>query len=132
MAKPNAPRAEPSPERIAAFRTGVSAEQRAADSLTANGYRILARRFKTPDGEIDLVAGRRELVAFVDVKARARIVDAAYAVTPRQRQRIIAAAETWLMRHPDHFNLVLRFDAMLIAPDTPPQHLPRACDASPR
>lgn len=132
MAKAKAPRAAPSPRRVAAFRTGVTAEQRAADYLTAKGYRILAQRFKTPYGEIDIVAEQRGLVAFVEVKARARLVDAAYAVTPRQRQRITAAAEAWLVQHPDHAEFELRFDAMLIAPDAPPQHLPGAFDASPQ
>ena len=45
-----------SPERVAAFRTGLSAESRAAAYLMAKGYRILAKRFRTPYGEIDLVA----------------------------------------------------------------------------
>ena len=56
-----------SPERVAAFRTGLSAESRAAALLIAKGYRILARRFRTPYGEIDLVVRRRNLVAFVEV-----------------------------------------------------------------
>lgn len=132
MAKAKAPRAAPSPARVAAFRTGVSAEQRAADYLLADGYQVLAQRFKTPYGEIDIIARSRDLVAFVEVKARARLVDAAYAVTPRQRQRIIAAAEAWLAKNPDHADLELRFDAMLIAPGHPPQHLPGAFDASPQ
>ena len=60
-----------SPERVAAFRTGMSAESRAAAYLMAKGYRILAKRFRTPYGEIDIVARRRNLMAFVEVKARA-------------------------------------------------------------
>jgi putative endonuclease len=52
------------PERVAAFRTGLSAESRAAALLMAKGYRILAKRFRTPHGEIDIVAKRRNLVAF--------------------------------------------------------------------
>src|SRR5271168_61421 len=58
------------PERVAAFRTGLSAEARAAAFLMAKGYRILAKRFRTPYGEIDLVARRRNVVVFVEVKAR--------------------------------------------------------------
>ena len=75
-----------SPARVAAFRTGLSAETRAAAYLMAKGYRILAKRFRTPHGEIDLVAKRRNLIAFVEVKARATLDDAAFAVTPRQQQ----------------------------------------------
>ena len=89
-----------SPARIEAFRTGLSAEARAATLLVAKGYRILAKRFRTPHGEIDIVARRRNLIVFVEVKARASLDDAAYAVTPRQQARIIAAAQIWLMAHP--------------------------------
>ena len=119
-----------SPARVAAFRTGISAESRAAAWLMAKGYRILAKRFRTPQGEIDLVARRRNLIAFVEVKARPSLDDAAYAVTPRQQARIIAAAEGWLMAHPEHAEFDLRFDAMLIAPRRLPRHLLAAFDAS--
>ena len=119
-----------SPERVAAFRTGISAESRAAALLIAKGYRILARRFRTPYGEIDLVARRRNLVAFVEVKARASLDDAAYAVTPRQQQRIVNAAQAWLMAHPEHAEFDLRFDVVLIAPKSLPRHLLAAFDAS--
>ena len=74
----------------------------------AKGYRILAKRFRTPHGEIDLIAKRRNLVAFVEVKARATLDEAAFAVTPRQQQRIIDAAQGWLIAHPEHAELELR------------------------
>ncbi|HWX08023.1 MAG TPA: YraN family protein [Bradyrhizobium sp.] len=119
-----------SPARVAAFRTGLSAETRAAAYLMAKGYRILAKRYRTPYGEIDLVARRRNLVAFIEVKARASLDEAAYAVTPRQQQRIIDAAQAWLMAHPEHAEFELRFDAMLIAPRRLPRHLLAAFDAS--
>ncbi|MGJ4908753.1 MULTISPECIES: YraN family protein [unclassified Bradyrhizobium] len=118
------------PERVAAFRTGLSAEARAAALLIAKGYRILAKRFRTPHGEIDIIARKRGLVAFVEVKARASLDDAAYAVTPRQQQRIINATQAWLMAHPDHAELELRFDAILVAPRSLPRHLVAAFDAS--
>ena len=119
-----------SPERVAAFRTGLSAESRAAAYLMAKGYRILAKRFRTPYGEIDLVARKRKLVAFIEVKARASLDEAAYAVTPRQQARIIAAAQAWLMAHPEHADYELRFDVVLIAPRHLPRHLLAAFDAS--
>ncbi len=125
------PDRQASPERVAAFQTGLSAESRAAALLMAKGYRILAKRFRTPHGEIDLVAKRRNLLAFVEVKARASLDEAAYAVTPRQQARIINAAQVWLVAHPDHAELELRFDAILIAPRRLPRHLLAAFDASP-
>ena len=127
------PKQEPkiaSPERLAAFRTGISAESRAAAYLMAKGYRILAKRYRTPHGEIDIVARRRNLIAFVEVKARATLDDAAFAVTPRQQQRIIDAAQGWLVAHPEHAEFELRFDAMLIAPKRLPRHVLAAFDAS--
>jgi putative endonuclease len=129
-AQPVAKAKAAAPARVAAFRTGLSAETRAAAYLMAKGYRILAKRFRTRYGEIDIVARRRGLIAFIEVKARASLDDAAYAVTPRQQQRIIDAAQAWLMAHPEHAEFELRFDAMLIAPRRLPRHLLAAFDAS--
>jgi putative endonuclease len=120
-----------SPKRVAAFRTGLSAESLAAACLMAKGYRILAKRFRTPHGEIDIIAKRRELLAFVEVKARASLDEAAFAVTPRQQSRIIDAAQAWLVAHPEHDQFELRFDVILIAPRHLPRHLLAAFDASP-
>ena len=72
-----ADRPPPSPERQIAFRFGLSAETRAAALLLAKGYRIAARRFRCPAGEIDIVARRGTLLIFVEVKARAALDDAA-------------------------------------------------------
>ena len=127
-APPRPKRPTPSPQRVAAFATGISAESKACAWLIAKGYRILARRFRTPHGEIDVVARHRHGLVFVEVKARGALDDAAYAVTPRQRARIIAAAEAWLMTHPDHANLDCRFDVILIAPKRLPRHLKAAFD----
>ncbi|MGB7619227.1 MAG: YraN family protein, partial [Pseudolabrys sp.] len=52
----------PRPERQAAFRVGISAESRAAAFLIAQGFRILARRWRSPLGEIDIVTRRRKLL----------------------------------------------------------------------
>src|SRR5438045_9246674 len=97
---PPIPSVAPRPERQVAFALGLSAESRAAALLIAKGFRILARRFRSPVGEIDIVARRRHLLIFVEVKARERLDDAAWSVTERQRARIVAAAEAWLADHP--------------------------------
>lgn len=127
-ARPLQPPARPAPrpERQAAFRFGLSAESRAAAYLIGKGFRILARRWKSPVGEIDIVARRRSLLIFVEVKARERLDDAAWSVTPRQQQRIAAAAEIWLANNPDASFTDIRFDAMLVAPGRLPQHIPAA------
>jgi putative endonuclease len=124
------PKVPPRPDRQVAFRTGLSAESRAAAFLIAKGFRILARRFRSPVGEIDIVARRRKLLVFVEVKARERLDDAAWSVTDRQRSRIVAAAEAWLALHPDHGFEDMRFDAMLVAPGRLPRHIPAAFDAT--
>jgi putative endonuclease len=123
-------RAVASPERQAAFRVGISAESRAAAFLIAKGFRILARRWRSPLGEIDIVARRRRLLVFAEVKARASLDEAAESVNERQRQRIAAAAEIWLAAHPDESILDIRFDAILVAPGRIPRHIPAAFDAS--
>ena len=119
----------PQPERQAAFRLGISAESRAAAFLIAKGFRILARRWRSPVGEIDIIARRRQLLIFVEVKARETLDDAAWSVTDRQRARIAAAAELWLARQGDHDFRDMRFDAVLVAPGRIPRHLPAAFDA---
>ena len=69
----------PRPERQVAFKFGLSAESRAAAYLIAKGHRIVARRWRSPVGEIDIVARRRGTLVFVEVKARERLDDAAEA-----------------------------------------------------
>jgi putative endonuclease len=128
--EPSDPTSGPRQERVAAFKLGLSAESRAAMLLIAKGYRIVARRWKTPFGEIDIVARRRHTLVFVEVKARARVDDAAEAVTERGRRRIVAAAELWLARHPDDARRNISFDVMLVAPGKMPRHIANAFDAS--
>ena len=124
--KPLGSKPAAAPERQIAFRLGLTAESRAAALLLGKGYRILARRWKSPVGEIDIVARRRSLLIFVEVKARDRFDDAAWSVTPRQQQRIVAAAEVWLARNPDVVFEDIRFDAVLVAPGTIPRHIETA------
>jgi putative endonuclease len=120
----------PRPERQIAFRTGISAESRAAAFLIAKGFRILARRWKSPVGEIDIVARRRSLLLFRRGQGARETDDAAWSVTERQRLRIVAAAEAWLARYTDDRIRDIRFDAMLVAPGRIPRHIPSAFDAS--
>jgi putative endonuclease len=124
------PKPAPRPERQAAFRVGISAESRAAAFLIAKGFRILARRWRSPLGEIDIVARRRHLLVFAEVKARASLDEAAEAVSDRQRRRIAAAADIWLAANPDETIRDIRFDAILVAPGKIPRHIPAAFEAN--
>jgi putative endonuclease len=116
--------------RQIAFKFGISAESRAAAYLIAKGYRIVARRWRCPAGEIDIVAKRRGVLIFVEVKAREKLDAAAEAVLVRQQRRIIAAAEVWLANHPDFGDVDIRFDVVLVAPKSLPRHIMAAFDAS--
>jgi putative endonuclease len=120
----------PRPERRAAFRLGLTAEVKAAALLLAKGYRIVARRWRSPVGEIDLVARRGRVLVFVEVKARGRLDDAAESVTPRQRRRIVAGANAWLASHQGDATRDIRFDVVLVAPRRWPRHIPAAFDSS--
>jgi putative endonuclease len=119
----------PQPERQVAFRLGISAESRAAAYLIAKGFRLLERRWRSPVGEIDIIARRRHLLIFVEVKARDNFEEAAWSVIARQRARIAAAAEAWLARQGDHDFRDMRFDAVLVVPGRIPRHIPAAFDA---
>ncbi len=120
----------PRPERVAAFRLGLSAESRAAMLLVGKAYRIVARRWKTPFGEIDIVACGRRALVFVEVKARDTLDEAMEAVTERAKRRIVAAAEFWLAQHPDDVNAEIRFDVIGVAPGKIPRRIANAFDAT--
>ncbi|MFB2553110.1 YraN family protein [Ensifer soli] len=120
---------EPPPssdQRRRALTRGRSAEYRAALMLVLKGYRILAMRYRTPLGEIDLIVRRGDLVAFVEVKARARHDDALFAVTGTAARRIRAAGDLWLARQRDAARLSLRCDIVTVVPWRWPRHLPDA------
>ena len=124
--RPERQQREARPEKIAAFRVGISAESRAAALLVAKGFRILARRWRSPAGEIDIVARRKQLLIFVEVKARADFDAAAESITPRQQQRIAAAAEAWLAAFGQGSLRDFRFDVILVVPGKMPRHIPAA------
>jgi putative endonuclease len=129
-ARPAPLKPQPSKDRVAAFRLGLSAESRAALFLIAKAYRIVARRWRTPFGEIDIVARRRNDLVFVEVKARAALDDAAEAVTERSKRRIAAAAELWLAHRPADAQCNIRFDVILMAPGKMPRHIVNAFDTT--
>jgi putative endonuclease len=113
----------PSEKRRRADRAGRLAETLCALSLRLRGYRILARRFRTPVGELDIVARRGSVLAFIEVKARASFALAAESIAPRQRYRVERAAGAYLSLFPHLARLDVRFDAMLVAPRRWPRHI---------
>lgn len=114
--------------RVEAERRGRLAEALAALFLAMKGYRLLARRFRVPQGEIDLVAWHRApkpggTVCFIEVKWRPTLAEATEAVSARQRLREARAAEAFLARHAYLKNAAVRFDVLLLAPGAFPRHL---------
>lgn len=94
---------------------GRQAEDAACVALAEAGWSILARRLRTKAGEIDVVAARHATLAIVEVKARPMLADAAAAVVPAKRNRLIAAAEAMMVEHPDWLvGRSLRFDVIVV------------------
>jgi putative endonuclease len=102
--------------RVRAYRSGLFAESVVALLLRLKGNRIVARRYKTPVGEIDLVALKGKRLAFIEVKRRKNFEDAAEALPSRARRRIVRAAQYWLASHPAYSGHDMRFDVVLTAP----------------
>ena len=96
---------------------GRQAEDIAAQALQAEGWAVVARRVRTQLGEIDLIAEREGLLAFIEVKARPSFTEAAFALGHRQRARLMAAAEAWLAVNPNYGAAGVRFDVVLVAAD---------------
>jgi putative endonuclease len=125
-------RREARASRLAAYRRGLFAETLAAWLLRVRLYRILARRYRTPSGEIDLIARRGRTIVFVEVKSRPSEIEALEAVGAKARRRIVRAAELWLAAHPDAAGFDLRFDVVLVVPGRLPRHLVSVFDADGR
>ena len=94
--------------------------------LRLKGYRILSRRYRTPLGEIDIIARKRSLILMVEVKARHSIREAVDSVTYESMHRIRKASDIWLSRQPDVHALSVRFDIIAMCPGKLPVHLENA------
>jgi putative endonuclease len=104
-------------------RRGRQAETAAALWLQLKGYRILERRARTPNGEIDLVAAKGKMLIFVEVKSRPSFEAALEAVTPQTRRMIEQAARLWVARKRAMQDWLWRFDIVLLAPGRLPRHM---------
>lgn len=102
---------------------GSWAETLAAWRLRLAGWRIVGRDLRLGAAQVDIVAARGRILAFVEVKLRADLDAAAEALHPAQRQRIVRAAEIFLAKHPEFAAFETRFDAILVAPGRWPKHL---------
>ncbi|PCG13993.1 MULTISPECIES: YraN family protein [Sphingomonas] len=119
------PTPRPAAARIAAEAAGRRGERIAAWWLRLKGWSILDRRVRTPAGEVDLVAKRGGLVAFVEVKSRATAAELDHAIDHRRLARVAAAAEVLMPRYATQGEDI-RVDVILLAPRTAPRHIENA------
>ncbi|KQM61879.1 MULTISPECIES: YraN family protein [unclassified Sphingomonas] len=122
LARPPRPRSRAS--RVAADDAGRRGERIAGWWLRLKGWRILARRIRTKAGEVDLIARKANIVAFVEVKTRATAADLDHAIDERRLARVAAAAEILASTYAQGCDV--RIDVILLAPRTPPRHIENA------
>lgn len=109
-------------KRIRAERLGRWSEYRAALALLLKGYRIVALRYKTKAGEVDIIARRGDLVIFVEVKARKGLRAGVDAIGYAAERRIANAANHWLRGRSDATRLSFRHDIIVVRPWHWPTH----------
>ena len=112
-------------KRQAAEASGRRGERIAAWWLRLKGWRILDKRVRTPAGEVDLVARKGNLIAFVEVKMRATSAELDFAIDERRLARVAAAAEVLMPRYAGPGDDI-RVDVILLAPGTRPRHIENA------
>jgi putative endonuclease len=112
-------------DRRVAEASGRRGERLAGWWLRLKGWRILDRRVRTPVGEVDLVAKKGALIAFVEVKMRKSAAELDFAIDERRLARVAAAAE-YLMQRYATAGEDIRIDVILIAPGTRPRHIENA------
>ena len=113
-------------ERQKREQKGRDAEDQVAAFLEAEGYAGVARRLRTPAGEIDLAAYREPMLAFVEVKARKSVGQGVYSLSERQAARIAGAAEFFLAEHLEYAEAFVRLDLVVVVPGMEPVHFPNA------
>ena len=109
--------------KVRAYRRGHWAEWLTAGWLLLKGYWPVARRYKTAQGEIDLICRRGKALVFVEVKYRGAAEDALLALQPAQLKRVRRAAEIFLQAHPHLAHLEARIDLVVLASKKTPIHV---------
>lgn len=110
-------------DKLEGYLWGIIAEWLCFVMLIIRGYNMLERRWKSPVGEIDLIAQKNNLLVFVEVKARPTFEKGAEAVSVAQRIRIENATRSWLASNPKFAGHDIRFDAMIVTPWRLPHHI---------
>lgn len=112
-----------------AYLFGLLAEFMASCWLRLRRYKIIETRYKTPVGEIDIIARKGGTLVFIEVKGRKTLSTALACLTPRMRQRISRAAALYISHNPKYAGMDMRFDLIVMAPPFYGQHLDNAWQA---
>ena len=112
-------------DRRVAEAAGRRGERLAGWWLRLKGWTVLDRRVRTPAGEVDLVARKDNLIAFVEVKTRRTVAELDFAIDERRLARVAAAAELLMPRYAGPGDDI-RIDVILLAPGTRPRHIENA------
>ncbi|MDV7339905.1 YraN family protein [Terasakiella sp. A23] len=109
-----------------AFHFGRWGEDAACLYFRLKGYRIVKRNHRSPFGEIDIIAKRRQTLVFIEVKSRARLDDALNSLSFYQQKRITNAAKSFLSANPRYCGCETRFDFLAISAKNWPKHIENA------
>jgi putative endonuclease len=95
---------------------GRRGEEFAASLLEGEGWKILARNYRAARGEVDIIALREGVLAFVEVKNWSvfDIEDLAVAISGRKRRRIVETSKIWLSRNREYSSARVRYDVLLL------------------
>lgn len=109
---------------------GIQGEAVALVFLNLHGYHILASRYHTPYGEIDIIARYDNIIICVEVKTRSSLANSLRALQKPQQERIMNAYLHFIQSFPDYANDAVRFDVIACAPNSKPLHIKNAFEAS--
>lgn len=109
-----------------AYEVGIQGESLAIAFLTINNYEILKKRYRTPYGEIDIIARSGNMIVCVEVKTRRTLNASLHAIGHQQRKRIMNAYLYFIQRYPTYVADPVRFDVIVCAPNIKPLHIQHA------
>jgi len=111
---------------VTSYQKGIWSEKFAKAYFMSKGYFVLAERYKTPYGEIDLILKRGKKIIFLEVKMRQTIENALESIHKRNQMRVLDAAKLYLAQNPIYNDYELSFDALALAPYSWPRHISNA------
>lgn len=97
---------------------GNNGEEATVNYLIGQGFRIMATNYCKPYGEIDIIAQKKDVVAFVEVKTRKKnYFDTSLVITPSKQKKIILVAKEYIAKYMKRTNITYRFDVSLVTPE---------------